>query len=630
MRSLPSTAVWLLLPLLTVWSAAGGGGDAVAEDEPLPAPWFVNVAAERGLQGVRAKGVAFVDLNGDGRLDLCLDRERFYRAAPDGSFVPHLDHGIEFPMIRHVPVGGNGQPDEAKARDMAYVPHYLYFADVDNDGDADAVAGMHSWWEHFDGRAWHPVTACDPGVRSTVWLGDGKGRFKRGPVSEFSAPESFGPAMALALVDTDGDGLLDLYEGREYRQYGQLVGCGIDRLWRGNGKGGFTDRTKEAGLLTRPEPFTGTTLPADREALRFSRPTYGVTHADWNNDGHADLLQLAYGRQWNYHWRNNGDGTFTDVGLDTGFAGDAITDGRYPAFVGRPPEAPFRSNGNTFDCAIGDIDNDGDLDCFLGEIAHFWAGPASDLPSLLMNRGAEHGWAFERLTVREALPPRPFRSGDRWNYGDLHSAFFDADNDGRLDLLIGSGDYPDGQFLRLYRQKEDGSFDDATDLAGFDWEGCGGISLGDFDRDGDVDILAGRSFMRLSKEHRETYMSGLEEPLVGLFRNEVANRTGHHWLNVRLVGKGPGGTNRAGIGARVLVSAAGVTQMREIRAGSGLSNHQDAQEAAFGLGKATTIDRLEVRWADGKGTVQSFTKVPVDRFLEIREGAKRWKELPAR
>ena len=107
---------------------------------------------------------------------------------------------------------------------------------------------------------------------------------------------------------------------------------------------------------------------------------------------------------------------------------------------------------------------------------------------------------------------------------------------------------------------------------------------------------------------------------VGLFRNDIANRSGNHWLNVRLEGKGQGGANRSGVGARVRVTAAGVTQMREIRSGSGLSNHQDPPEACFGLGKATVVERLEVRWPNRKHSLQVFEKVSVDRFVTVREG----------
>ncbi len=575
-------------------------------------PWFTNIAGDAGLDGVNAKTVQLVDLNGDGWHDLCLDRERFYFSDRGRQFRAHGAHAMEFPEVKVVPLLDDGRPDEAKAATRAYTPHVLHFADVDNDGDLDALWGVHSHWEHFDGRRFVYVAACDPGVRSSVWLNDGAGTFTRGPASGWTEKDAAGPVSSMALVDTDLDGRLDLYEGREYRRYGVLYGCGVDRLWRGDGKGGFVDVTRAAGMWLEAEPGRPDS----------ARPTYGVTHADWNNDGHPDLLEMAYGRQWNLLWRNRGDGTFEEVGRPTGFAGDGITHGRYPEGVGRSPEAPFRSNGNTFDCAVGDFDNDGDLDLFLGEIQHAWAGESSDPPCVLINTGEAGGWAFKRIPVEEFLPRREFRDPRNFNYGDLHVAWADVDNDGRLDLFIGSGDYPDGQFLRLYRQREDGRFDEVTRIAGFDWEGCGGLSIGDIDRDGDVDVLAGRSFMRLSQDHRDKFMGGLREPRVGLFRNDIGNRSGNRWLVVTLRGKGEGGANRAGIGARISVTAGGVTRIREIRAGAGLGNHQDPPEAHFGLGKAEKIDRVTVRWPNAARAEQSFDNVPVNRFVVLEEGAK--------
>ncbi|MCU0724755.1 MAG: CRTAC1 family protein [Planctomycetes bacterium] len=595
MRALAAVAVGLLFVL------------PVAAEPPEP-PWFADVAKEAGLAGA-ATDVAFIDLDRDGFLDVVLDRRQFLLSEKGARFVPHGKHGLPYPEIERIPLDGSGNPDRAKGAKGPFVPHYLYFADVDNDGDADALLGVHSWWERLDpARGWVTVPECDPGIRSSVWLNDGLGQFARGPESGYTAKGSFAAAMALAVVDHDLDGNLDLYEGAEYRQYGQLYGCGVDRLFRGDGKGGFADVTEKAGLLTIPEPG----------GPRSSRPSYGVTSCDFDNDGWPDLLQLAYGRQWNYLWRNRGDGTFEEVGIATGFAGDEITHGRYPDWVGRPPEEPYRSNGNTFDCAVGDYDNDGDLDLFLGEICHAWAGESSDPPSILENLGPKEGFRFRRHPVQKILPPREFREPPQnTNYGDLRAAWLDVDLDGRLDLLIASGDYPDGQYLRLYRQRENGTFEEATKAAGFDWEGCGSISVGDFDRDGDPDILAGRSFMRLSKAHRDKYMGGVTVNEPALFRNDIGNRSGNHWLTVRLAGKT---ANRSGIGARIAVTAGGVTQIRELRCGSGLGNHQDPPEACFGLGKEAKVTKLSVRWPDAKRSEQTFTDLPTDRHVTVEQG----------
>jgi hypothetical protein len=258
------------LPLLLCLLLAAPGPAPEAAPE---AAWFRDVAASAGLSGVAAKDCLFTDLDGDGHWDLCLDRRHLFLARDGGRrFERHEQHGIAFPVVRRVPLAEDGRPDEAKAKTGPYVPQYLYFADLDDDGNQDAVWGVKSWWEHFDGTAWHTVPACDPGVRTTVWLGTGGGRFRRGPASTLTSPAAVGPAMALAIVDYDGDGHLDLYEGREYRRYGVLENCGVDRLWKGDGRGGFKDVTKAAGLWTGPEPGA-------------SRPTYGVTHVDWNDDG---------------------------------------------------------------------------------------------------------------------------------------------------------------------------------------------------------------------------------------------------------------------------------------------------------------------------------------------------------
>ena len=597
-----------------LWGVLTLAPRAGAEDPAPPRGAFVNVAAERGLAGVTGKTCCFVPWQADDtRLGVCVDRKTLFRPSPEGlSFVPREDHGIPFPEVSHVPVK-DGKADLAKAKRKPFVPRYLYFADVNNDGRADALYGVAATWMTLEaGRRWRRVKAADHGQRSAVFLGRPNATFKPAPKSAYGSDDAVGPAMALAIVDVNQDGCLDLFEGREYRQYGQLYGCGIDRLWLGDGRGRFRDGTKAARLMTTPAPGTATS----------SRPTYGVTHADWNNDGWPDLLALSYGRQWNRLWKNNGDGTFTDEGRRTHFAGDDITHGRYPDWVkermpNRRDEQPFRSNGNTFDCAIGDIDNDGVLDAFLGEIAHRWAGDASDLPSLLRNTGAKGDWVFRRETVRAFLPERTFR-GPNWNYADLNNAFADFDCDGRLDLLIGSGDYPDGQFLRLYMQRDDGTFEDATEAAGFRWEGCGSISLADYDRDGDLDILAGRSFMRLNQKHRDQYMGGLKKNLIGLFENRMPRKGAA--LTLRLVGKGKGHANAQGIGARVVVRTGTQAFHREVRCGLGLSNHQEPTDIHVGLGPTDGMVDIEVRWPRRKNPKVVYPGIPVNAHVTLYEG----------
>ena len=405
----------------------------------------------------------------------------------------------------------------------------------------------------------------------------------------------------------DRDGLLDLFTGAWYEAYGLSMACYPDRLFLGRGDGQFKDVSAKAGLLK-----------TSRKGTRAAhRPTYGVAHTDWDNDGDQDILVCAYGRQWNLLWRNNGDGTFTDVAADTGFDGDEDRSGQYPAMVRRPTESPFRSNGNTFDAAVADFDNDGDMDVFLAEICHFWAGPASDRSCLLVNQGPDGKYKFSR--ERRGIERK--HKDDRWNEGDIHAGWLDFDNDGLLDLLLASSDYPDDQFLRLFQQKPDHTFQDVTRQAGFDLRNPTQISLADFDRDGDVDILVGTTNMRLNKEQREGRNLN-----VRLFRNEAGKK--QHWIALRLEGGGAGKANRSAIGARVRVTTGKTTQSREIYGGQGHCGHQDDHTLVFGLGKHTGADAITVQWPDKKGSVQTFKNVKADRYYRIRQGHKVEEDRP--
>ncbi len=523
-------------------------------------PGFTNVAAEAGIAKIPAGRAAFVDFNADGAVDLVLDKKVFL-ANDKGAFRDAT--------------GSTGLP--------AGDPSLLLWGDVDGDGDLDLFRG-----ENVD-------VAKDDGRRSSIWLNDGKGAFAK--VAKSGVEEPAATTCAACFLDYDRDGKPDLYVGNWYREYGANYVCHPSRLYKGAGDGRFVDVTEAAGLLGK----------ATEGARDSARPVYGVAAADWNNDGWTDLLVCAYGRQWNQLFKNRGDGTFEDVAEATGFDGDEDRSGKYPAAAREHPrlkdlvdEKPFRSNGNTFDVAIGDYDNDGDLDGFLAEITHWWAGPSSDRSSLLTNLGAEKGWAFRRDA--DAMPRK--HEGDRWNQGDLFATWLDHDNDGRLDLLLASGDYPDRQELRLFRQKPGGGFEDVTAAAGFDWEGAGQLSVTDYDGDGDVDILVGRSFHRLPPEKTKDRV-----PAAGLFRNDLAN--GNGWIEFE----------GAPVGTRISVLAGGVRQVREVRAGEGHAGHWNPPLQHVGLGAAAKVDELSIRWPDAKSTVEIHKDLDARRIYVLKPGS---------
>lgn len=574
---------------LLVLAACLGAPPALGEEARGPdhGPRYVDVAGDKGLEAGDAHRNVFVDLDGDRWPDAVIHNERVYRNVADprgGRRFLRLGAGL------------------AEAR-----PDLLLFADLDDDGDQDALV---SWRLDPSAPGWH-----DAGRRSQVRLfdyqvrDDGVARITSR--ATFTLPPE--PLTCAAFLDYDLDGRLDLVTAGDYLAGGGPLEAYPVRLYRGLGDGRFQEATDAAGLTLRRE--------AGRPDSR--RPVYGLSTADLDGDGWPDILVCAYGRQRNLLYLNRGDGTFAEVGQASGFAGDEDTSGLYPAETkrwfaerygqAREDEQPFRSNGNTFDAPVVDVDNDGDLDVFLAEITHAWAGPSSDRSALLENLG-QQGAALRLRRHPDAVPRR--HATPDWNQGDLYAGWTDADLDGWPDLLLSSGDYPDDQRLRLFRQTAPRVFADVTAAAGIDVDNAAQLSLADYDRDGDQDVLNGYTNMRLPAERRE---GRVLRPV--LLENRAPRRG--HWISLRLVGRGAaaGGSNRDAIGARVVVVSADLQQTREVPGGLGHAGHQDARELCFGLGDRARVDRVVVRWPTRAGSVSVLEGLTPDHAYEVREPA---------
>jgi len=588
----------ILLAFLPVLPGAALGAQEAA---------FTDVAAEVGLKDVRAFRTGFADLDGDGWPDVIIRDSGKPEALK--SLRVFLNRPDEKGGRRFVEATADtGLLRNRDAKKDGRVTSIFLTGDVNNDGREDIFTGAYCDFKKpkTEGRrprvvrdkAGRPVMAMpDHGDRNEVLLNQGQARFALGPVSDLAKhPDTI---CAAAFLDVNGDGRLDLFTGAWYEAYGMSLVCYPDRLFLGRGDGAFEDVTARAGLLK----------VARKDTRASHRPTYGVAHTDWDNDGDQDILVCAYGRQWNILWRNNGDNTFTDVAPATGFDGDDDRSGQHAPGVRRRTERPFRSNGNTFDAAVADFDNDGDMDVFLAEICHWWAGPSSDRSCLLVNQGPQGNYRFKR----EFRGIDRKHKGDHWNEGDIHAGWLDFDNDGLLDLLLASSDYPDDQFLRLFQQRHDHTFEDVTRRAGFNLRNPTQISLADFDRDGDVDILVGTTNMRLTKEQREGRNLN-----VRLFRNDVRRRG--NWIAFRLEGGGAGQANRSAIGARVFVKTGDVTQIREVYGGQGHAGHQDAKVLHFGLGLHEEVDEVSVRWPDGKRTMTTVQGLSPNQEYRLRQG----------
>lgn len=586
------------VPLLLAAALCGSAAPAVRGDEPPPAPAplpqlapaFLDLARAAGLPEFEAKRAAAVDLDGDGKADLVFNSgARVFMNRTEQNrltFVETTKEAGLAPATGPIPAPGRGA-------------EVLTWGDVDGDGDIDCFYGRYC---DFAAAA---KSKNDDGLRSEIYLNDGTGRFTKKDGSGVGAHAE--TTATATFFDYDLDGVLDLYVGNWYIRYGEGLECFPSRLYHGVGDGTFVEVTEAAGML-------GVEEPGRRDSRR---PVYGVTATDWNGDGRPDLLVCAYGRQWNVLWRNEGGGKFTDVAEATTFDGDLDRSGVYPKEARENPrlkdledEKPFRSNGNTFDAAVADFDADGDMDVFLAEITHWWAGPSSDRSALLVNRGKDAGFAFAR---EERGIVRPHKDA-HWNQGDLFAGWLDVGNDGLLDLFVASGDYPDEQRLRLYVQKPDHSFAEDAERLGLRWVNCAQPTVADFDLDGRADLCLGTTNVRLSPEVAK---SRTLAPAVFL---QTGTAGGGRGLRLLLEGAGKGHANRSAIGARVTARLGPVTAVREVMGCRGHAGHQDEFALTFGLGSAAGKASLEVRWPNAEGTVQRVGGVDVGRTYRLREG----------
>ena len=429
-------------------------------------------------------------------------------------------------------------------------------ADYDNDGDADLL-----------------VTNFGPDV---LYRNEGDGTFT--DVTEAAGVTDRRWNTGAAFGDYDLDGDLDLYVASyidfdpEFRPQSQRSGMwkglqvmygprGLkgepDVLYRNEGDGTFTDVTEAAGVMD--------------EAGYYG---FAVLFGDYDLDGDPDIY-IANDSTPNFLYRNEGDGTFTDVAPTAGvaYSGDGVEQSGMGA-------------------CFGDYDNDGRPDLIVTNFA-------DDYNTLYHNEG--HGF-FSDITFGAGELGEESYPFVGWGVG-----FIDYDNDADLDIFVANGHvYPevDTSGVGSYRQtnqmfrNDDGHFQEESARLGPGLavaEVSRGAAFGDYDNDGDIDIAV-------------VNMNSTPS----LLRNDGGNR--HHWLQVKTVGVR---SNRDGIGARVRVTAGGVTQMREVSAGSSFLSGNDLR-LHFGLGRATVAERVEINWPSG--TVDNLQNVSADQILIVREG----------
>jgi hypothetical protein len=397
-----------------------------------------------------------------------------------------------------------------------------------NDALATASPGMEELLDSVDNDCDGLV---DEDFANSIWINEGSDGFVK---VEESGVETLDPTGAAALGDGNGDGFLDVYWGNWLEHYPDPESV-EDRYAVGNGDGTFVDVTEAAGLWEK-DP----------------NPCYGVTWADFNNDGWQDIWVGNYQLNPNYLYQNKGNGTFVDMAPALNADQDDL--GEW--------------GGHSYGGDFGDFDNDGDMDLFVPNLAHPRTMPYSDPSQFLVNQGEPK---FDFVDKREEF-------GIIYDEGDVNAAFGDFDNDMDLDLYV-STLYPT-HYSKFYRNDGEAGFTDITYESATAVHDCIGAVWADVDEDGDLDLL-------VSDRH------GAQR--VQLFVNRVGQEQG--WVELLLEGTT---TNRGAVGARVSLTAGGVSMMREVKGGGRHSNAQDSAVVHFGLGKAATIDKLSVRWAGGE------------------------------
>ena len=525
---------------------------------------FVDVTEEAGIDFRHVNGAegeyhlpetlgaggAFFDADNDGYLDIYLVNSGYWDKSPSAkqalsTFYRNNGDGTFTDITKTAAVENRGNYGQGAA-----------CADYDNDGNVDLYVtnfGTNVLYRNNGDGTFTDVTAS-AGVGDPGW------------------------SSSACFLDYDLDGHLDLFvvnylvysldvtylpcreDGAHTYCHPSLFEGAPDRLYRNNGDGTFTDVSQESGVGGISGMFHGKGL--------------GVVSADFNNDGALDLY-VANDDTRNDFFYNNGDGTFSEISL---LAGCAYSfNGVAQAGMG---------------VTVGDYNNDSWLDIFVTNLSY-------ETNALYRNNG---DGTFTDVIYEAHL------GKESYLFVGFGTGFLDADNDGWLDLFIANGHIIDNiegthdvltyrQPDQLFRNKGDGTFQEISENAGAYFQRAAvsrGAIFGDYDNDGDVDLLVTQS-----------------NGPVTLLRNET--KTQNNWMSVKTVGVI---SNRDGIGTRITLMTGGRMQWQEVNPAASYMSAHDAR-CYFGLGANTTVDRLEVRWQSG--IVQVFENLTGNQAHVISE-----------
>ncbi|RMG67116.1 MAG: CRTAC1 family protein [Calditrichaeota bacterium] len=589
---LAATLLLAFLALAVIWLNKPSGRAAQPPFETRPTMYFQNVLADAGI-----------DFQHYG------ERHRWCEIGPQVQGVSTNEeisaslftNPVEFAYRHLIRMNGSGAA----------------WLDYDNDGD----------WDLYLVNG-----AGGPNVTNALYENNGDGTFTpRG--SDCGALDT-GEGMAVSVADYDNDGFSDIF----VTNFGGFV------LYHNNRDGSFSDVTRTAFGDQVKDRWYG-----------------GAAWGDYDRDGDLDLYVCGYVDLMrrprhtefrfpmdfegfpNMLFRNNGDGTFTEVAeqahVNDGYRksmqamfADFNEDGWPDIFVANDtdPNSLYLNKGDgtfkefsgpsgtsstdgSMGIAYGDYNGDGKLDLFISN----YTGEADILLTLVDNESTNDGKLRNAIFNSDFNSPMLLKR--TWGKVGWGTGFFDFDNDGDLDLLIAnghlnavSGDNRDE--LLLFENNGRGVFTEVSQQANFAAAGrriYRSAIFADYNNDGWVDVYV--------VNNGEKSYDASEDRTGVLLRNQCRN--GNHWFTLRLEGTR---SNRDALGSRVFLTAGGKLHVQELVSGTGYFS-SNARELYFGLGQARRVDRLEIHWPSGD--VETFKNLPADQIVKIREGSGSAKAL---
>lgn len=529
-------------------------GPSITEGENL----FRDKTQAYGLEGVEGVNFVLVDLNRDFIDDLIV--------------VPSFFSGPVI-YLYDVPQQKFIKSNHSLFNEPVQLS-FLVLADFNNDRVQDAVVGVLNQRGEFSK------------IPISLW----RGSWSAENLLTFTRDESFPkiepePTSTIVTLDMNLDGRLDLFIGNWFHEKKQNLLPTADRL-----------------LVNQIDKWVDETRLLEGEAVKSSddlfpplaKPTYGASSCDIDQDGWPDILTASASGHYNKLWMNrpragSKERRFVDVGKVSGFAAD-------PNGILVPT-----SGGRTFSAVCADYNDDGVMDIFLGELTHGWDNLSVDRSSVLTGNSVTYPPSFLRTEYMSDTVE------ENWNQGDKRALWADINLDGRVDLVVDNSGFPPNSRLVLFAQDETRSFVNVSHQWGADIVNPTGTVLGDFNRDGKLDILTAQTNIRNATMKNRLYL--LENDL------STSGRSVRFYLEGKVA-------NAQGLGSMLMLYSQSPSkkniQRRWYELSQGGTPSQLPKGVHFGVEASSEVLGVKVRWPT-LGAKDLLNSKPIERLYKIKD-----------